>query len=354
MPIVPNLLERLLFITLNRAPAPVLDIWSAVGFRTVVAGVRLGIFDALAGGPLSAEELSQRIDANPRGTTMLLGALDGLGYVSQRDGRYSNAPMAARWLTTNGQVNFASGFEYWGTIFFELMDDVEASVRSGEAPLDFYPWVEERPEVSRAFQEWLVALAWFSGGEIIDKIELAPGARRLLDVGGGHGTYSIMLCRRYPELSATVIDLPEALAAGRQNAADAGLDDRITFTAGDFGHDDLGIGYDVAFLFNIIHGCSSDGNAELIRRVTDALNPGGQLVVGDQLVGDVTGSTARAVTGLLGLTYFHLIGGQVYQFEEVAGWMERAGLRDVGRLDLRQTPGHSLVFGTAPAAPSGR
>jgi SAM-dependent methyltransferase len=161
--------------------------------------------------------------------------------------------------------------------------------------------------------------------------------------------YSIMLCRRYSELMATVIDLPEAVAAGRQNAAAAGLEDRITFVEGDFGHDDLGKGYDVAFLFNIIHGCSPDENAELFRRVSTTLNPGGQLVVGDQLVGDVTGSTARAITGLLGLAYYHLIGGQVFSFEQVAAWMGQAGLRDIRRVNLRQTPGHSLVFGHVPA-----
>jgi SAM-dependent methyltransferase len=327
----------------------VLDIWSAVGFRTVVAGVRLGVFDALAGGPLSAEELSQRINADPRGTTMLLRALDGLGYVSQDNGRYSNAPIAARWLTADGRVDFSSGFEYWGTIFFELMDDVEGSVRGGEPPVDFYPWVEERPAVSHSFQEWMVALAQFSGGEIVDKIELAPGPRRLLDVGGGHATYSIMLCRRYPELTATVFDLPEALATGRQNVAAAQLDDRITFVEGRFGHDDLGSGYDVAFLFNVIHGCSPDENADLIKRASRGLTPGGQLVVGDQLAGDVTGSSARAITGLLGLVYYHLIGGQVFEFEGVAGWMEGAGLQNIRRVDLRQTPGHSLVFGVAPA-----
>ena len=92
-------------------------------------------------------------------------------------------------------------------------------------------------------------------------MKLPPTARRLLDVGGGHGSYSIGFCRRYPQLSATIFDLPGALKLGQETIAAERISDRIWVQEGDFWVDDLGDSYDVALLFNIIHAHLPDKNS---------------------------------------------------------------------------------------------
>jgi hypothetical protein len=101
MPIVPNVIERLVF-KLKLAPAPILDFLGAQAFRVFAAAHRLGVFDALAGGPATAAQVAHRIQADERGTTLLLQALEAVGYVKQKNGSYAVTAMTARWLPVLG------------------------------------------------------------------------------------------------------------------------------------------------------------------------------------------------------------------------------------------------------------
>jgi SAM-dependent methyltransferase len=159
----------------------------------------------------------------------------------------------------------------------------------------------------------------------------------------------IELCRKYPDLAATVVDSPQALKAARANVAAENMGDRIELREGDFWKDDLGSGYDVALLFNIIHAFSPEQNTELFRRVRAALNPGGFVVILEQLVGKVPGPTARAINAIFQLNYFHLLGGSIYSFDEIAGWLADAGFTTPRRVNLLKAPGSALVLATRPA-----
>lgn len=346
MPVVPNFVERTIFLSLNQGPGPVLDIWNAVAFRAVLAAIRLDVFEALATGPMSAAELAQRLNADARGVQRLIDALEPLGYVKRQGDRYANTAMTIKWLLRSSPTSFAPYFRYWGAIIPRLMDDLEGSIKQGRAPRNLYEWIEHEPEVSRDFQEAMISLANFALADVIGKLQLPGSARRLLDVGGGHAMYSIALCQKYPQLSAVVFDSPQALATGRANIDRAGLAERVAVQTGNFFRDDLGSGYDVALLFNIIHGCSPDQNIELFRKAARALNPGGRLIVLEQLAGKALLPMGNAVNGLLGLSYFHLLQGNLYAFDEVAQWLREAGFGQPRRINLLKAAGSSLIVGS--------
>lgn len=99
MPLAPNPIERLLFLTFNQAPGPALDLWSGPAWRTVLAGIRLNVFETLATQPASAGELVQRLHIDARGAGVLLETLAALGYVTQRNGQFSVTSMTRKWLT---------------------------------------------------------------------------------------------------------------------------------------------------------------------------------------------------------------------------------------------------------------
>jgi SAM-dependent methyltransferase len=253
--------------------------------------------------------------------------------------------MTSKWLLRRSG-NFGPRFEFWAANLFKLWDSLEDSLRSGQPTLNLYQWLEDQPEVSRAFQEWMIALAGFTSDTLLGMVKLPAGARRLLDVGGGHGAYALAFCRQYPKLSATVFDRPQALNTARATVAAAGLEARVTLQAGDFLSDELGEGYDVALLFNIVHGFSDAQNRALVARAARALRPGGRLVLAEQLAGGRPGGAAHAIQQILGLSYFHLLEGQLYSYETAAGWMAAAGLGSVRRMDSPRLPGTSLVLGT--------
>lgn len=345
MPIPLNLIERSLFLTLNQGPAPILDIWSAIAFRVVMAGQRLGVFETLAAGPATAAELAAKLEADPRGVEVLLDALVPLGYLERQNGGYANSTMSAKWLTPAGETNFGPYMAFWDEVMTRLWQTPEASVRAGAPPVNLYDWLQDQPETSAHFQEGMVAIAAVVEKEIIAGLRFLAGARRLLDVGGGHGAYSVALCRAYPQLSATVFDAPGALATGRRVVAAAGFDQRISFQPGDFLHDDLGQGYDAILLFNILHGFSAGQNLALFQKAARALNPGGAVVVLEQLADAKTSGAAQAINAILAFAYFHTLGGQVYRFSEINGWLQQAGFGQFRRLGLRNAPGSSLIIG---------
>lgn len=344
MPVITNLVERVVLFKLNLAPAVMLDFIGAMAFRAVIAAWRLGVFEALSPGPLTATQLARRIQADERGTVVLLDALEALGYVESTNGHFSATAMAAKWLPLLGDgVGFCE-------VLVERLQDVDGSVRRGGPVIDAREWLGQRPDGWREFQAGMVALARMTADDIVAKVRLPASARRLLDVGGGHGLYSIKFCRRYPHLSATVFDLPEGLEVTPATIADEGMEDRVSMQAGDFWRDSFGTGYDVALLFNIIHANLPARNVELLQKVAGALNPGGLVIILDQLMDKVWGGTSRAFAALMGLNLFNLTGGQAYGSQEIADWLGTAGFASPRRIGLLKSPGMSLILGTKASA----
>lgn len=150
-------------------------------------------------------------------------------------------------------------------------------------------------------------------------------ACRLLDLGGGHALYSIALCEKYPQLSAVIFDKAEALVVGQESIQAAQLNERVTVQTGDFLTDPLDTGFDFVLLFNILHGFQAEQNIELLRKVRHALNPGGRVIIMDQIVGKSGLPILEAISQILGMTFFLLVGGQTWTYDEIHRWLTAAG-----------------------------
>lgn len=242
MPIRPNIIERLVLLNLNQGPGLMLDFLGAQAFRAVCVAIKLGVFEALSGGPLTAAETARRIEADERGTTLLLDALQALGYVKKKNGQYANAPMTTKWLLRDSPTSLAGGIPFFESMVFDRWGHLDESIRLGKPAIYGSEWLDQRPDGWRVYQEGMIAVARMAADEVVVKVKLPSTARRLLDVGGGHGLYSIKFCRRYPGLSATVFDLPQALELARETIAAEGMGDRVTAQAGDFWINDFGAG----------------------------------------------------------------------------------------------------------------
>ena len=189
-----------------------------------------------------------------------------------------------------------------------------------------YEWLDERPELWPVAQDAFEMTAEMIGDNIVDAVEL-PEDGAVLDVGGGHALYSIAFCDRYPSLSATIFDDSAVLEIARKNTAAAGLTDQISFQYGDYGIDELGEGYDVALIFNVVHGTDSETNRTLFPKVSDAVSPGGKVVILDQFGDESRLSIANTGTRFLDLTYLVSLGGRTYATEIVCKWLSAAGFR---------------------------
>lgn len=334
-----------LFLETDEAPAPHLDFLNAASFRTAGTAQRFGVFDALADGPLPVAELATRAGVNERGLEQLLQALVGFGYLTHTSQGYANTAKADKWLR-DVPGGYGVVFSFWHTVLTELWGDLERSVRTGQPTVDFYQWLAERPSTLRAFQTMLGRIATALTPELLEAVPVAPEHRRLLDIGGGHASYTTAFCQRHPQLSATVVDLPEALEIGQEAVTAAGLADRVTFQPGDLGAVRFEREFDLALLFNIVHGMAPERVRSLLATVADGLRPGGRLLLLEQLsdLADEGGAIGAAFVHTFSLNLFHSQGGQVYRYSQLAEWLTEAGFTDLSRYTFQESPTDHLII----------
>lgn len=342
MPIQPDLLERVA-LRMNLAPGVLLDFLGAQAFRAVCAAVELGVFEALAQGPRSASEVAERVQANERGVRLLLEALEALGYVESRNGRVASTRMTKKWLTNASSVSLARGIPFFDSMVFDRWGHLAESIRRGEPVVNGYDWLDRDPKRWATYEDAMLVLARAAAPEIVSKTKIPPTARRLLDIGGGHGLYAIEFCRRHPNLSAAIFDLPPALGAARRTIAGETMAARVSTIEGDLRNADFASDYDVVLLFNILHGFGAGEITNLLHRIRGAMNRGGTVVILEQTTDRAGRAAGRALARLQALNFFNDLGSETYTTDEIRGWLTTAGFSRCKATSLRSMPGFTLL-----------
>ena len=161
----------------------------------------------------------------------------------------------------------------------------------------------------------------------------AENVRRMLDVGGGSGAYSIAFAQANSALRADILDLATVEEIARRHIQEAGVADRVKVRAGDLRSDSLGEGYDLVFVSAICHMLSSGEYLDLLRRCREALQPGGRIVIQDFIL--ETDKTAPRFAALFALNMLvGTSGGSTYSESEYAAWLGEAGFLEIRRARL--------------------
>jgi len=312
--------------------------WQTCAFH---AGVQLDLFTHLDEGELPAAELAARIDCDARALEMLLEALAAMALLEQGTGGYANTPAARKWLSRNSP-------DYLGYIIrhhHHLMASwarLPEAVRCGKPVRDASRYGDA--EWREAFLLGMFNLASNLAPHIARQLDLS-GSRRLLDLGGGPGTYAIHFCQANPQLTATVLDLPTTREFAEQTIARFGLSDRLAFCDGDFLRDPIPAGFDVAWLSHILHSEGPEDCAEIVRKAVSALEPGGRIFIQEFILDDE--SPGPLFPALFSLNM--LLGaekGKAYTEGELKGLLEQAGVRRVHRLTPDLPGPTGIVAGT--------
>jgi hypothetical protein len=348
MPVNPNFLERLVLLRLNKGPAPMLDLFGAAGFESVSLALELDLFEVLGDeeAPLTATMLADRLDAHPDGIAMLCNFLVTEGYLAASEDGYRLTGMTEKWLLADSETNMGPWLTFWNELVFPFWEhELETAIRDGEPSQSIYEWFDEESDRWKTAQDGFRATASLLVDDVADAVSVPDDATQLVDIGGGHGLYAIELCRRYPNLTATVFDLQGAIEA-ISNEIPTELAERISTQAGDYRTDDLGEGYDVALLFNVIHAHDPAENTALFKRVADSLAQNGRIIVLDQWEGTGRTPVSRAGLRFVALTYLTTLGATVYAHEEVTSWLREAGFADIDRKSVGPLSGLALIEAT--------
>lgn len=274
----------------------------AYGFmasKALFAALELDIFGHLAdGGKTLAEVAGETRIANSRLHTLLTACVS-VGLLSKSGDRYLNAPASQDYLVRTAPRYFGDYYR------FQIDRQVyPAFAKLSEAlhgkRMDFYDVTRDSAEAdyfSRAQHSGSMGPA-----VVLSKLVDLEGRRNLLDVAGGSGAFSITLCRRYPDLAATIMDFPAVEPTARRFVTEARLENRIRFFPGNALEVAWPADQDVVLISYLMSSVPGAAIPSLLAHAIKALRPGGLLIVHDFMVNDDgTGPTSAALWQLCGL-----------------------------------------------------
>lgn len=311
--------------------------------RAIQAAISLGIFDALKVKNHDASGVASSIHADPRATELLLNALVALDLLEKKEHFFFLSETASTYLVKSSPKYFG-GMVLFESSLWNCWGALEKAVRSGK-PVRAPNMYQEDPEETERFIYAMHSLVEARGDAQIltENLDLS-GVTELLDVGSGPGTYPIHLCRKYPGLHTTIFDLPGTMKITERLVQASGLGNRIKLVTGDYRADPIPGRYQMVFLCNIIHSESNEENSRLMAKLFQYLDQRGRIVIKDHILDDtLTHPPAGAVFSLLML--LTTAQGRCYSFNEVKGWLEKAGFKRVWTIPLLSPLTSSLIVG---------
>ena len=297
--------------------------------KILLTAVKLDVFSALDGVPKTAGDIAGRIGAHEPTLSLLLNALVAMKLLAKEGDWYRNSSAADKHLVRRsphyiGHLLLLHDAEWnnWGKL--------EETIRTGTRSVDRHVF-ETDPELGGNVLAVLDRIGRQSGPELAKRLQLS-GPVRMLDLGGGAGTNAIAFCGVYPELTATVFDLPATLRMTERTVKEAGLESRVALKSGDFNRDALGGPYDVVLMSDILHYQPDEANEALVAKVLSHLAPGGRLVIKDRFL-DEAGTGPAWTTAFAVHILVNTQAGGCYRTSDAIRWMTRAGFASVMELE---------------------
>lgn len=322
---------------------PFADSSSSVGLAFALgSAVKLKIVDHLSTEFKDITQIAKEADVSEIGTELVLDCLDALGYVQKKDGQYAFTKRGFKNLSKQSPNNFRYFILFCDYLYKGYMQ-LDETIRMGRRPnsnmledLSEYEW--------KLFSRAMIDIAKTNMKEIAGKIPLKENHKKLLDLGGSHGLYSIELCKRHPQLKATIIDLYPVKKYAEECIAQYNALNSVSFLAADFMNDKLPKNVDVILAFNVIHGLNTNENEMLAEKVYDSLNDGGIYVILDQIKGIGNNSQmSRATTSYMALNLLHQAGGKTYSKNEIDTFTQKVGFK-TSELKKLKAPGFGVVI----------
>jgi 3-hydroxy-5-methyl-1-naphthoate 3-O-methyltransferase len=323
--------------------------WS---FKTLATAQELELFARLSGTDgHTIDELAGLLGVDQRPAELLITACASIGLLERRDGRYVNSALADEFLVPGKTYDFGGWVQMLDRRLYPAWGRLTEAVRSNR-PTSWNPdeqehlFAGEDPKLLAVFWEAMHSLSTITARELGAHVDLSASTA-LLDIGGGSGAFDIELCRRYPNLRATVFDLPAVCEIASKKLAAAGFEDRIAVAPGDFLADPgLPSGHDVVLLSMIMHDWTPEQDLAILRKCFAALPSGGRIVISELLVNDEkTGPPAAA---LMSLNMLVETAGRNYTAAEYEQWLHATGFVDIQTVPFEAPGANGAVLARKP------
>ena len=299
--------------------------------RVLIAALELNLFTAIDAGTWTVPDLARKVKVSERGLAILCRNLAMAGLLKKNGETYRNSRLGATAL--NGQHPAYRG-DYLQLIVSHWADwgRLLESVKSG-LPLDHDE--PDEPDYRRRFTWAMHHRTLETAPKVAAQIDLR-GARTLLDLGGGPGTYAMAFLAKNPMLRATVCDRPAALDVAKEIAATHKAAARLSYVPLDIMMEDIPGTYDVIWYSNVLHIYGPKDNQALFRRVLTALNPGGRLLIQDAFLHDRNGLFPEEASLFAVSMLLFTEKGNTYSAAATKAWLTDAGFERVKVLRMKK------------------
>ncbi|MDA8169954.1 MAG: methyltransferase [Nitrospiraceae bacterium] len=289
--------------------------WQA---RAIITANNLEVFEHLKE-KRTAAQVARKTKTDARATGILLDALTGMGFLKKTKDLYVN--------TKDANVFFIRGQEFYqGDIvrhadsLWKSWSQLDEVVRSGK------PAKKERS--SAGFESFILGmhnLARLKAGPVIKAVGL-KGVKSALDLGGGPGTYALEM-ERQGVADVALFDMPDTIKIAGKHLRKLGAKG-IRFIKGDFHRDDIGGGYDLVLMSNILHSNSPEDCRMLLKKAAASLNAGGRAVIHEFYLGEDHATPLSSALFSINMLV-NTPGGRCYSFSEYKSFMRAAGIGNV-------------------------
>jgi hypothetical protein len=311
--------------------------WEACTLHTAV---ELDVFSVLAEGPMTAGAAANALNVTEDGLSRLLNALTAMQLLDKKGDTYTVTQASRAYLCKD------SG-EYMGYLVSHHHHLSTPWSRMDEAITTGKPFRSSVEEIGgRQIESFLMGMhntASFHAPLIAERMDLT-GTRRLLDLGGGPGTYSIHFCKRFPGLEADVFDLPTSRSFAVANIDNHGLKERIGFIDGNFNSDEYPGPYDAVWMSHILHGEGEEACRGITGKAAKALEPGGKIFIHEFILDNDGASPLFPALFSINM-FLHTEKGKSYTEAELNGMLAASGFKDIQRLPVRTPTQSGVIMG---------
>ena len=342
---IPTSMAERIALAAGLVPIPVLDtLFGMLKARCIMAGVRLGLFESLAQEPRSAASMAAALRLDESCLDLLLRTLVFCGYLTVEGDRFALSALGRKSMVS-GAPRELTGFVQWNYTQWAFAEHLESLVRTGKG-LAFHETLQDADAWGH-YQKAMLETARFDAPVLARHVPVREGATRLLDLGGSHGLMGATLCRKHQPMRSTVLDLPAAIEHARALALREGIDDVVEHRAGDLTRDDIGEGWDVVLLSNILHHFQPEQIVNILTRARRAMAPDGTVAIWEI---ERPKRSAPPSEGDGVALFFRLTStAGAYNGAEHAAWLESAGFDRTKIVKPRLSPGNVLVHARVPA-----
>ena len=259
-----------------------------VNAQVLWALVELRILNSLLDGPKHVSDIALATALPQRRAEVLMNSATALGLTKRRaDGVFVLSRKGASLLGVPGLMDM---IRHHAHFYRDISDPVALLRDEVDTELShFWPYVlgasdSATTAVTEDYSHLMAASQKLVAHGTLKMVIFGSG-NKILDVGGGNGSFAIELVRKFTDVSVDIFDLPQVKSAAEAHLSTSGFSERIGFQSGSFRDEPLPSGYDAITLIRVLYDHADSTVMELLKRAYDALPQGGKLIVSEPMSG---------------------------------------------------------------------